>query len=147
MIKFLESLSKSKRPSCKSYSHLTNAVSDVMITPKLQFFCFLSGIMQLLLTKYQSDKTMISYLYSVILKLIKNLMQFIVKPDLLEKCESYLDFRRIDVDDKESITKPKDMNIGCAARFSIQESRKNDEIRNLDVAAFCQNQQSLLSPF
>ena len=90
---------------------------------------------------------MISYLYSVILKLIENLMQLIVKPDLLEKCESYLYFRRIDVDDKESITKPKDMNIGCAARFSIQESRKNDEIRNLDVAAFCQNQQSLLSPF
>ena len=63
-------------------------------------------------------------------------MQLIVKPDLLEKCESYLDFRRIDLDDKESITKPKDMNIGFAARLSIQELRKNDEIRNSDVAAF-----------
>ena len=43
MIKFLESLPRSKRPSCKSYSHLTNAVSDVMMPPKLQFFCiFLS---------------------------------------------------------------------------------------------------------
>ena len=40
------------------------------------------------------------------------------------------------------------MNIGFAARSSIQELRKNDEIRNSDVAAFfCQNQQSLLSQF
>ena len=62
-------------------------------------------------------------------------MQIIVKPDLLEKCESYLYFRRIDLDDKKSITKPKDMNIGFAAGSSIQESRKNDEIRNSDVAA------------
>ena len=42
------------------------------------------------------------------------------------------------------------MNVGFAARSSIQELRKNDEIRNSDVAAFffffCQNQ-SLLSQF
>ena len=62
-------------------------------------------------------------------------MQLIVKPDLLEN-ENYLDFRRIDLDDKESITKPKYMNIGFATQSSIQESRKNDEIRNSNVAAF-----------
>ena len=45
--------------------------------------------MQPFLTKHQSDKPM-----------IKKLMQLILKPDLLEKCESYLDFRRIDLDDK-----------------------------------------------
>ena len=57
--------------------------------------------MQPFLTEYQSDKPVIPYLYSDILKLNKKLMQLIVKPDLLEKCESYLDFRRIDLDDKE----------------------------------------------
>ena len=62
-------------------------------------------------------------------------MQLIVKPDLLEN-ENYLDFRRIDLDDKESITKPKYMNIVFATQSSIQESRKNDEIRNSNVAAF-----------
>ena len=75
--------------------------------------------MQLFLTKYQSDKPMIPYLYSDILKLIKKLMQLIVKPDLLEKCEGYFDLRRIDLDDKESITKPKDMSIGFGLRSSI----------------------------
>ena len=74
---------------------------------KLQFFCFIAGIMQPFLTKYQSDKP--------ILKLIKRLIQLIVKPDLLEKCENYLDFRRIDLDNKESITKSKDMSTGFAA--------------------------------
>ena len=56
-------------------------------------------------------------------------MQLIVKPDLL-------DFRKIDLDEKESITKPKIINIGFPARSSIQELRKNDETRNSDVAAF-----------
>ena len=74
---------------------------------KLQVFCFIAGIMQPFLTKYQSDKP--------ILKLIKRLIQLIVKPDLLEKCENYLDFRRIDLDNKESITKSKDMSTGFAA--------------------------------
>ena len=77
---------------------------------------------------------MIPYLYSGILKLIKRLMQLILKPDRLEKFEIFSDFRRINLDGKESITKPKD--IGFAARSSIQESRKNDEIINFSVAAF-----------
>ena len=46
-------------------------------------------------------------LCSDILKLIKSWYSLIVKPDLLEKCESYLGVRRIDLDDKES-PKPKD---------------------------------------
>ena len=112
-----------------------NAVSDILMPPKLQFFCFIVGIMQLFLTKYQSDKPMIPYLYSNILELIKKLMQLTVKPDLSQKCESYLDFRQIDLDDKESVTKCKYMSIGFAARQSIQELRKNDEIRNSDVVA------------
>ena len=62
-------------------------------------------------------------------------MQLIIKPDLLEKCESYLDFGRIDLVDRESITNPKDMSIGFTARSSIQEL-KNDEIRNSDITAF-----------
>ena len=61
-------------------------------------------------------------------------MQLILKPDQLEKFEIFSDFRRIDLDGKESVTKPKD--IGFAARLSIQESRKNDEIINFNIAAF-----------
>ena len=61
-------------------------------------------------------------------------MQLILKPDQLEKFEIFSDFRRIDLDGKESVTKPKD--IGFAARSSIQESRKNDEIINFNIAAF-----------
>ena len=102
---------------------------------KQQFFCFIAEIMHLFLTKYQSDKPVVSHFYSDILKLIKKLMQLIVKHDLLEKCENYLDFKRIDLDDKESITKPKYMDIWFAARSSIQELRKSDEVRNSDVAA------------
>ena len=119
LIKFWESLPKSKQPSSKSYNRITNVVSGIFLPAKLQFFCFINGIMQPFLTKYQSDKAMIPYLYSDILKLIKKLMQLIVKPNLLEECKNYLDFRRVDLDGKESITKSKNMDIGFAVRSSI----------------------------
>ena len=83
------------------------------------FYLIYSWVEDLQVTKYQSDKAMIPYLYSDILKLIKKLMQLIVKPNLLEECKNYLDFRRVDLDGKESITKSKNMDIGFAVRSSI----------------------------
>ena len=44
-------------------------------------------------------------------------MQLIVKPDRLEKFEIFSDFRRIDLDDKESITKPKDIEFAEDRQF------------------------------
>ena len=37
---FLQSLSKSKRPSCKSYKHLKAATNDVLTILKLSFLIF-----------------------------------------------------------------------------------------------------------
>ena len=37
---FLQSLSKSKRPSCKSCKHLKAATNDVLTIPKLSFLIF-----------------------------------------------------------------------------------------------------------
>ena len=97
LIKFWESLPNSKRRSCKSYNHLMNAVSDILMPANLQFFSCIAGIIQPFLAKYQSDKPVMPYLYSDILKLIKKLMQ-LKKCYLLEKRESYLDLR-IDLND------------------------------------------------
>ena len=54
---FLQSLSKSKRPSCKSYKHLKAATNDVLTIPKLSFLIFffiiVEKIVEPFLKKYQ----------------------------------------------------------------------------------------------
>ena len=64
LVKYWEKLPKSKRPSSTSYINVKLAVHDVLTPTKLKFFCFISGILQPFLLKYQTDKPMVPYLYS-----------------------------------------------------------------------------------
>ena len=52
-----------------------------MAPAKLMFFGFVAGILQTILVKYQSDKPMVPYMYQDLLKLLRKIMQLIVKPD------------------------------------------------------------------
>ena len=80
-----EKLPKYKRPSSKSYANVKAAVEDPMTPAKLTFFSFVAGILQPILVKYQSDKPMVSYMYQD-LKLLRKLMQLIIKPDIVANC-------------------------------------------------------------
>ena len=107
-----EKLPKYKWPSSKSYWNVKAAVEDPMTPAKLMFFSFLAGILQSVLVKYQSDKPMVPYIYQDLLKLLRKLMQLIVKPNIVAYCSSAINRKCIDLDDKNVIIKPKDTNIG-----------------------------------
>ena len=57
----------------------------------------------------------------------------LVKPDLLRKCESCRDLKKIDLLDK-NIPKCKYIDIGFAARAQINELKKNDVVSNVKLA-------------
>ena len=78
-------LPKYKRPSSKSCANVKAAFKDPMTPAKLTFFSFVPGILQPILVKYQSDKPMVSYMYQD-LKLLRKLMQLIIKPDIVANC-------------------------------------------------------------
>ena len=102
------------------------------------FFSFVAGILQPILVKYQSDKPMVPYMYQDLLKLLRKLMQLIVKPDIAANCSSAIDLTCIDLDDKNVIMKPKDMNIGFGMQNIITELKRKDVIANFftDVTKF-----------
>ena len=91
---------KYKRSSSKSYANVKAAVEDPMTPAKLKFFSFVTGILQPILMKYQSDKAMVPYMYQDLLKLLRKLMQLIVKPDIVANYSSVIDIKCIDLDDK-----------------------------------------------
>lgn len=69
----------SKRPKCTSYITLLEAVDDKLITAKMSFFAFVSGILEPYLTKYQSEDPMVPYMYGDLLSLVKRLLSLIIK--------------------------------------------------------------------
>ena len=106
-----------------------------MTPAKLKFFSFVAGVLHPILVKYQSDKPMVPYMYQDLLKLLRKLMQLIVKPDIAANCSSAIDLTCIDLDDKNVIMKPKDMNIGFGTRNIIIELKRKD-ITNTQTANF-----------
>ena len=95
------------------------------------FFSFVAGILQPILVKYQSDKPMVPYMYQDLLKLLRKL-----KPDIAANRSSAIDLKCIDLDDKNVIMKPKDMNIGFGTRNIIIELKRKDVITNTQTANF-----------
>ena len=53
-------------------------------------------------------------------------MQLIVKPEILDKCSTYLDHRGADLDNKNTMVRPKNMNIIFGARSLLTELRRKD---------------------
>ena len=58
------------------------------------------------------------------------------KPDIVANCSSAIYLKCIDLDDKNVILKPKDMNIGFGTRNIITELKRKDVITNTQTAIF-----------
>ena len=88
IISFWEKLQKSKRPSSKSYLTVKESAEDPLVAAKLQFFSFVSSIVEPYLRKYQTDKPMIPFVYFDLKDLVIKLLDIIVKPKVSNNCKS-----------------------------------------------------------
>ena len=66
-------------------------------------------------------------------------MQLIVKPEILDKCSGFLDYKGVDLDNKNTMVKPKNMNIGFGARSLLTELRRKNKVQSSDFAEFFTN--------
>ena len=72
------------RPSSESYFAVKESVDDQLILPKLHFFSYVAGIVELVLKAYQTDNPMIPYLYFVSKAIIKQLLELIVENNVID---------------------------------------------------------------
>ena len=136
IVTFWEKLPKSKRPACKSYSPVLDAVQDPLAVAKFEFFSFFAGQFKPFLVAYQTDNPMVPFLYQDLSNLIRKIMHLVVKPDLLSECQTGRELKKVDLSDKNTFLKPKDINIGFAARSQINELKKKDSVSKADITAF-----------
>ena len=77
-----QKLAPSKRPKCKSYA----TVNGQLATAKLQFFSFIAMTLQPFLELYQSDFPMIPHMFDDIINIVKTLIKFFIKADVVDNC-------------------------------------------------------------
>ena len=63
-------------------------------------------------------------------------MQLIVKPEISDKCSTFLDYRGVELDNKNTMVKPKNMNIGFGARSLLKKLGRKYKVRSLDLSEF-----------
>ena len=115
------SLTKKKQPSGKSFDAVKSAVEDPLTTAKLSFFSYIASILQPFLTKYQTQKPMIPYLYGDLSKVYKSLLEVIIKDDILEECNGY-QLPKVDMEKSSNLKKEKDFTIGFVTTNMIKDT-------------------------
>ena len=73
IIEFWNKLPKYKQPSCKSFDNVKKAVTDPLSEAKISCFSFICFLAEPYLKKFQADKPMVSFIYTELKSLLRNL--------------------------------------------------------------------------
>jgi len=99
-VAFWEKLPKSKRPQSNSYTNVKTA--DELTLAKLQCFSYIAGMVEPFLNIYQIDNPMLPYMYFDLRNMVKELLEIIVKPEVIQKCNTGKQLIALDLESKEN---------------------------------------------
>ena len=133
---FWMKLPKSKQPSNKSYEVLTTSIKDILMIAKLGFFSYLADMFKPFLTAYQTDNPMVPFMYDDLFRLFKNVLSVIIKPDIMNNCDTASKLNDIDLYKSENHLSSKQIDIGFVASTHIEKLRRRDEVSKGDVSEF-----------
>ena len=136
IISFWEKLQKSKRPSSKSYLTVKKSVEDPLVTAKLQFFSFVSSIVEPYLRKYQTDKPMMPFVCFDLKYLVIKLLDIIVKPTVINNCKSGKQLTEIDLSNEENLISVGKISMGFAVEDIIKKLKQQDKVSLSQLKAF-----------
>ena len=111
-------------------------VEDELLVAKLSVFSYIASLLQPYLTKYQTDDPMLPFLGKDLERLHRSLLQLVIKPDVLDKCESPAALLQIDFSDKSISLKLKDIHFGFSTEEELKNLQRQDKVSSTDVKAF-----------
>ena len=144
IISFWEKVQKSKRPSSKSYLTVKGSVEDPPVTAKLQFFSFVSSIVEPYLRKYETDKPMIPFVYLDLKDLVIKLLDNIVKPTVINNCKSGKQLKEIDLSNEENLISVGKINMGFDVEDIISRLKQQDKVSLSQLKAFKEGEQQFV---
>ena len=75
-------------------------------------------------------------MYVDLFKFLKNIFSIIIKPDIMNKCETTLKLKEIDLHSSANHLVAKKIDIGFVGLTNKQELRRRDEVSKTCVLAF-----------
>lgn len=128
-----------KKNTCmtsKSMGYVEDAVKDKMTVPKLQFFSFLAGKLNPFLTKYQSVKPLIPFMYYDLKVLVTDLLSLIVKKSVMESEKTAKKLISIDLHLSENLLPNANIDCGFSVEHTLSTMIKSDQIGNKTAILF-----------
>ena len=133
IINFWERQPKSKRPDSKSCNVVIKAVNDQLTVAKLSLFIYVAGIPKPYWKKYQTDMPMIPYTCDDLQKIIKTILQVIVKTDFIAKCQT---LSKRDISDWNNFKKRSKIHLGFQTEKELKSLLQKDLITLDNVSQF-----------
>ena len=89
-------------------------------------------------TAAESLCPMLPYIYDDIKELVRNVLQLVVKYEVIEKCKTPSAYQQIDLPGKSNILSKSKFNIGRAADITIAEMKQKDMVTKYQLDTFKQ---------
>ena len=120
---------------------MKEACVDHLAEAKITFFCSVASALEPVLWRFQTDAPMAPFLHAELFNVLLVLMKRFIKRDLMDKATTPQQLSKLDVNSKESLKEPKDVDIGTEAKSflskaSISANEKLVFERNVGTSLF-----------
>lgn len=121
---------KNSEPDTKTYATVKSALKcSELLEAKFVFFISVASEVQGFLMRFQAGKPMAPFLYEEMYLMLHSLMKRFIKNCVIEN-SSAMKLMKVDVVQKCNLLPITDVNIGFAARRSLNESKASDTIKS-----------------
>ena len=133
-----ETLKKPKNqiPTSASFATVRSAIQSHLTIAKLQFFISTAAIMKPYLQMFQSDAPLLPFVTSELHALLQTLMGKFVKREELEAANSPYKIAKLNVSHAASHVTPSEIDIGFAAKATVDKALREKRISQLQVLEF-----------
>ena len=136
---------KSQVPTSSSFSTVKSAVLNKLTTAKLEFFMSIAAAMRPYLQTFQSDGPLLPFITSELETLLRTLMGKFMKRAVLEGANSAYKIAKLNVLDSATHVAPSGVDIGFAAKTTLEKVYKEKKISQLQVLEFRKECESMLT--
>ena len=116
IVKYWESLCKSKRPKNKSYEALVDHHLDKFVPLRMQFFKDLAKKLKGFLVLFQTDRPMVAFLSNSLENMLRNLMKMILKPNILKEAATAYSLTKVEVGKSNNQLEVDQIDMGTALK-------------------------------
>lgn len=137
--KFVKAVNEKKipKPTCKSFSCVSEAIKDKLLMPKLEFFNFVACHLQSFLTIFQTDRPMVPFLAEDIARMVRGLLKCVIKSEVLSDTDD-AKLHKV-LDEKDNFLSYRNFEIGFLTEKRLREAMKHGNISERQLMEFRMN--------